>query len=70
MTEAIKKALTAYVTNCSKHHFIFVCKKKATPTGLEYVVNRLYELMEANPSWSKSQCLAQIEVQLNDENYY
>ena len=70
MTDKVKTALENYVKQCDKHNFIFVCKKASTPQGLQYVVDRLQKLMEDNQGWSTSQCLAQIEVQLNDENYY
>ncbi len=70
MTEKVKAALEKYLNDCEKHQMVFVCKKLATQNGKDYVMSRLYDLMNANPTWTTSQCLAQVEIQLNEQHYY
>lgn len=70
MTDKLKNVLSKFIDNCSKTGMIYICKRIENEEGRNYVINRLYETMQMYPTWQPSQCLSQIEVELNDiENY-
>ena len=67
MDAETRELLTNYVKDCDKNGMFNVCQKAQTQNGIDFLVQRLYELMDLYKDWTPAQCLSQLEVELSEQ---
>lgn len=63
---AERTELENYIMQCDRHGLTLICKKTQSKQGLKYVTDRTIELIKEFPDFTISNCLGQIEMELQE----